>query len=252
MVDELRQFQLSFGKYLRDPENIAIPDGIDSSRVTIYQNLIFNNVKGFIDSCFPVCKTLLSESEWLSLIRNFFVSWRASSPYFHEVPQEFLSFLQQNPRDNLPPWFLELAHYEWVELAVDTADDTDPSLGNISPETDGDEVIRCNTTLQNVSYAWPVHKISAESIPENPENTFLVVYRDNDFNVQFSEINPATSVMLNFIQNEALTRSAIVDRMHEVMPDFSREQLQGFIYQIIDQLLGQQILMTGRDINIHD
>lgn len=254
MAENLRNFQLSFGQYLRDPDAVKLPAGINPSRVKIYENLLFNNVKGFIDTCFPVCKKMMGEATWQELARAFFRDWRAKSPYFHEIPNEFLHYLQAYEKlDQLPPWFLELAHYEWVELAVDVAEDKIESRKDqhcvkqghaVESEASLTPLIVCNPAMQNVSYSWPVHKISAEYIPSAPEAAFLVVYRNCDLQVQFSEVNPATSVMLSIIeqQKDGIKRDNLVEAMHEVMPDFEKTQLQTFIYQIVDQLISQQIL----------
>ncbi|VUD68944.1 hypothetical protein TDB9533_04305 [Thalassocella blandensis] len=243
MADSLRDFQRTFGRYLRDPENESLPEGIHSTRVKIYENLLFNNVQGFINTCFPVSRKMLEETVWVSLMRDFFREWRATSPYFHDIPHEFLLYLQNsNALEHLPPWFLELAHYEWVELAVDIADDeAQDSLNGDTNE--GHILIACNPALQNMTYQWPVHKISPEYIPAAAENTFLVVYRNSAQKVEFSEINPATSIMITYLEQSMKSREDIVDYMHQVMPGYEKQQLQEFIDQIINQLLAQEILI---------
>ena len=46
---------------------------------------------------------------------------------FREIPRHFVSYLQEGEiRQPLPAWLGELAHYEWVELAVDTDPATVP------------------------------------------------------------------------------------------------------------------------------
>jgi hypothetical protein len=59
--DTLRDFQITYGKYLRSPATQKRPDGIPERRSEIYESLLFNNISGFINNCFPVAPDFLSE-----------------------------------------------------------------------------------------------------------------------------------------------------------------------------------------------
>ena len=55
------------------------------------------------------------------MIRAFLHGIRCHTPLFPEIPREFLQYLQDAAADHPddPPFALELAHYEWVEIALD-------------------------------------------------------------------------------------------------------------------------------------
>lgn len=84
--------QQAFMAYIRDPDNQPAPSGIESRRLKIYQELFFNNIEGFVSSAFPVLKSLYPATQWLALVRQFFVKHHCKSPYFLEISQEFLLF----------------------------------------------------------------------------------------------------------------------------------------------------------------
>lgn len=53
-----------------------------------------------------------------------------------------------------------------------------------------------------LTYAWPVHQIQPEFLPEKPADqpVCLIVYRDSDDNVQFTEVNLVTAKLLQQLE----------------------------------------------------
>ena len=64
--------------------------------MAIYRELFFNNLLSLLSQTFPVLKKLHTSKKWRSLIRQFMVQHEAQSPYFLEVPQEFVKFLEDS------------------------------------------------------------------------------------------------------------------------------------------------------------
>ena len=60
-------------------------------------------------------------------------------------------------------------------------------------------------TAWPLSYAWPVHRIGPEYLPESapPQATHLVVYRDRKDKVRFLEINAASQRLLQLLREDA-------------------------------------------------
>lgn len=126
MVDispDLHSQQLALTRYLRDPDRHAPPAGMDAARASIYLDLVFNNLSGVLGGTFPVLIAVLGEAGWRDLIRRFLREHRAKTPYFGEIAQEFVAFvacLEVSSDQAQPgyPFLPELAHYEWVEMAL--------------------------------------------------------------------------------------------------------------------------------------
>ncbi|MFK7974831.1 MAG: DUF2063 domain-containing protein [Halioglobus sp.] len=202
--------QMAMARFLRDPEGEPAPEGIEARRLKIYQDLIYNNIEGFISSGFPVLRSLYSEADWHELVRLFIDQHRCKTPYFLEISQEFLQFLESvhQPRPCDPPFINELAHYEWVELGLDIAEEELPekvSLAQGGPSST-EEVLKLVPRLSPLawllSYTFPVHMIGPSFRPEIAEEpTFLVVYRNWDDAIKFVVINPAVARLLEMIQN---------------------------------------------------
>lgn len=199
-----KKHQYAFTAHLRNPESSAMPDGIEDRRMAIYRDLLYNNIEGFIASSFPVIREIYSDKNWHAMIRDFFARHESHSPYFLEISEEFIDYLQneRQPHNEDPAGLIELAHYEWVELAL-----------HVSDETIDMEDINANGNLLTqrpvfsplawpLMYQFPVHTMGPEQLPEEaPEQaTYLVVYRNRNDKVHFLEINPVTAQLIALLQ----------------------------------------------------
>jgi len=199
---DFRSKQAEFAAYIRDPENNPVPADVKEQRMAMYRELFFNNIEGFLSGNFPVLRKILNDQQWLALAQDFFAKHPCQSPYFSQIPEEFLDYLQ-NERDSSEdfPFILELAHYEWVEMALSIAKE-DVVVNN----QDIDNLFYRNIALSPLAwplaYQYPVHKISPAFLPvEAPEQaTFLIVYRNREDDVNFIEITPITYRLLEIIQ----------------------------------------------------
>ena len=208
-MSQFQTVQREMTEYLRKPECNSGPAGIENRRLVIYRDLIYNNIEDFLANGFPVLRSIYADDAWQALVRDFLASHLCQSPYFSEIGEEFLAYLQieRGDRPDDPPFLLELAHYEWVELALDIAPD---DLDALPVEPDGDllrQLPLVSPLAWPLAYRFPVHLIGAEYQPESPgdQPTYLVVYRNRDDSVQFMEINAMTHRLLHLLQEESIT-----------------------------------------------
>jgi len=187
----LRDQQLELTRHLRDPEHVPGPADIEDRRLGIYRELLFNNIESLLGGNFPVIRTLLGEQRWRALVRDFYRDHRSQTPLFPEIAREFLRYLESLPRLD-PPFLGDLAHYEWVELALQISE---AELDDTAHDPDGDllEGIPARSPLAwPLAYRWPVHRLGPdfqpEAAPETP--TLLLLRREADGQVRFSELSP--------------------------------------------------------------
>ena len=197
------QQQYAFAAHIRNPEKNPCPETIEKRRMKIYCELFYNNIEDFIASTYPVLRQIIADDHWHSMIRDYFANHLSHTPLFTELPREFLKYLEheRQPHTNDPPFLSELAHYEWVELALSIADEKIEELPiNIHGDLlDGLPVISPLAWLLN--YHFPVHKIGPTFQPTDTDGcqTHLVVYRDASFDIHFIELNPVTAQLLHSI-----------------------------------------------------
>lgn len=198
--------QLAFAAHIRDPAHRPAPPDVEDRRMAIYRDLFFANVSGLLETGFPVLRKILGEGRWKAMVRDFLARHRCSTPLFPELGQELLDYLahERTGNEDDPPFMLELAHYEWVELAVGTSEDeAEPALAD--PHGDllaGVPVI--SPVAWNLSYRFPVHRIGPDYQPAEPapEPTHLIVYRNPSDGVEFMCINAVTQRLLQLLQQD--------------------------------------------------
>lgn len=171
--------------------------------MAVYRDLFFNNLSSLLGSTFPVLKKLHDAERWQQFVREFMVRHRAKTPYFMEVPREFLTFLESTyrPRDDDYPFLAELAHYEWAELALAVAPET---IDRAVVDVDGDLLagVPLRSPLAwSFCYRFPVHRISPSFRPDSPgeQPTYLVIYRREDDELGFMELNAVTARLLELV-----------------------------------------------------
>lgn len=227
-----KKHQYEFTAHIRDPQNNALPDGVEDRRMSIYRDLLYNNVDGFLSSGFPVIRRIYNDEDWNRMVRDFFAHHESHSPYFLEISQEFLDYLQneREPQPEDPPGLLELAHYEWVEMALHVSDE---NIEMTDIDANGD-LLEARPVFSPVAwplmYQFPVHTMGPDNLPESaPEQpTYLVVYRNRNDKVNFLELNPITARLISLLQeNEGMTGAQaidqIIDEMDHPNPDVVRQ-----------------------------
>jgi len=245
-----QRLQRDFAAHLRAPDDCAPPPRIEDRRLGIYRDLIYNNIESFISGGFPVLRSLFSDSgrdtgdsgrgsgdeRWHAMVRDFVRRHASQSPYFVQISEEFLHYLQHEraPDADDPPFLLELAHYEWVELALDVSEAEFPA--GLSMDGDVLELVPVVSPLAwSLSYRYPVHRIGPSFQPQEPPQspTFLLVYRDRDDEVGFMEINAVTARLLQLAEGGQLSGRQLLESLAAEMRtdagallEFGRELLR--------------------------
>ncbi|MFV8781564.1 DNA-binding domain-containing protein [Microbulbifer sp. SA54] len=248
------RLQYGFAAHLRDPDAVAAPADIEPRRMQIYRDLIYNNIESFVSGGFPVLRSLYDDKRWHAMVRDFVHRHQSASPYFLEISQEFLQYLQSergaNPESAGDPAFLlELAHYEWVELALDVSDAEFPR--DLVTEVYAGEVLDrvpvASPLAWSLSYRYPVQRLGPACQPADPPQlpTFLVVYRNRADKVAFLEANAATARLLQLIEESAgsgLTGRQLLNQLAGEIQHPDPDQFAQFGAELLLKLLRLEIL----------
>ncbi len=235
------ELQQRFSAHIRDPDSDPAFDNIEPRRLALYRELFYRNVESFMAKSFPVLRRISDDSAWHRLIADYFKEHRARTPYFPKMPQEFLHYLSaERDTSNDPPYLLELAHYEWLELEV-SLDVREIDMNDIDPHANLlQRAPIINPTARAHSYRFAVHRIAPGHLPHGTpsESTHLVVYRDRDDKVRFMELNPVAARLLALVADSTQTpgiellRRIAVELAHpdpQVVIDGGAETLQQFV-----------------------
>ncbi|MCG8671389.1 MAG: DNA-binding domain-containing protein, partial [Pseudomonadales bacterium] len=90
-----QQAQYNFAAHIRNPEKNPAPKEIEDRRMGIYRDLFYKNIESFIANGFPVLRKITGDDEWHAMVRDFIDRHQSQSPYFVEIAQEFLKYLDE-------------------------------------------------------------------------------------------------------------------------------------------------------------
>ncbi|MGB7816163.1 MAG: putative DNA-binding domain-containing protein [Methylotenera sp.] len=242
---DFQHYQIAFTAHLRNPSQHKKPARVADSRMAIYREIVFNNIFGSVSACYPVCKSMLGAHAWRKLVRQFFAYHQANSPIFREIPQQFLQFI--NDVKDLPAYLQQLAHYEWVELAVNSQQTTPPKLSKKMDLLNEKPILAPANML--LEYDYPVHKISKRNKPKTTEKTYLLVFRNNEHRVKFIELNPMTFQLLTLIQENEMTGKQALTKLAEKIGHPDTEAIIQFGKEILTDLANQQAIIGSIKIN---
>lgn len=249
MAVDFSTTQREFAGYIRAPFENPSPADVDPVRMAMYRELFFNNINSFLASNFPVLKTLLTDEQWREMAEDFYVRHSCRTPYFSQIAEEFLDYLQ-NERDNPAdyPFLLELAHYEWVEMALSIAQEQ-ATIGDADFIADPlNRVIRLSPLAWPLLYRFPVQTISPDVLPEAPDDqpTCLIVYRDLDDDVHFLKTTPLTIRALQFLEEHgAMSGRACLERLGAEFQQLELATVFEFGARMLTELAEKGIVIPG-------
>ncbi|MBB3061919.1 DNA-binding domain-containing protein [Microbulbifer rhizosphaerae] len=239
------ELQRCFAAHLRAPDQCAAPPSVEDRRMGIYRELIYNNIESFISGGFPVLRSLYADEPWHRMVRDFVRCHASRSPYFLQISEEFLHYLQneRGHREEDPAFLLELAHYEWVELALDVSGEEFP----VGLACSGDVLASIpvvSPLVWSLSYRFPVHRIGpAYQPPEPPQSpTFLLVYRDRADEVGFMEANGVTARLLQLAGEGEHCGRQLLETLAAEMRHPDTAALLEFGRELLERLLRLDIL----------
>ncbi len=205
-ADTLAAQQDALAAHIRDPDRVPPPPGIEDRRLKIYRDLFFNNVESLLAGNFPVLRRIHGDAGWRALIRDFYRDHDCQTPLFTELAREFMRYLDARAetdagRDD-PPWQRELAHYEWVELALQISE---ARIEDAAHDPDGDLLAGApvvSPLAWPLAYAWPVHSIGPDYLPDTPPETptLLMLRREPDGSVSFHALTPLVFRLLQRLE----------------------------------------------------
>jgi len=246
----LKELQLQFARYIRDPNKQTVPDNVERRNMAVYHELFYNNIEGFVSTAFPVLRKLTADDVWHEMVKDFMARHRSKTPLFHKIAQEFLAYLDNERNVKADPVFInELAHYEWVELALSVSDAEVDGV-NVSQTPDPlNEIYTLSPLARILMYQYPVHQISPDFQPQQPNEipVFLLVYRNNEDRVSFLELNPVSACLIDLI-NEGKTGQEAAILIAKELPQSSLQAVIDGAQLIIKDWLVRGIIRRSIEV----
>lgn len=256
MMAAFQVYQAAFTAHLRHPSKNSKPADVSEQRMRVYREIVFNNFFASVSACFPVLLGILGKRRFTQLVRQCFFSQPFKSPLFQDIPGSFVDFLQPLvlPEAGLPDYTAQLAHYEWIELALSRQVDSEPVAVLTEPMLEASTLLYCEVQLpaahRLLRYDFPVHQLSKKQSTIAPAATFLLVYRTADFQIRFIQLNAATYQLLQQLQAHRKTTHHHLQDLAVSMPQLPRESLIHFGLETLYALYEQQAIRVSSHQNM--
>lgn len=246
-IPAFQVLQRQFLAHLRNPKQQPLPAGFARQDVGVYVDLLHNKFNDSLTACFPVTHAILGETAWQRLLKDFIAEHRCRSPYYRQIPDEFVLYLQnERQATDDPPFLAELAHFEWMELVLSIAEAGPVATETLSDAQLMDAALVFAPVIRLLHYIWPVQHISRVYRPDDPPAaTHILGFRDADDHVRFIALNPATAGLVQRLQKQCTATQVLL----ELGKDLTVSELSNLL------LFGKSILADlhrqGAIIGIH-
>ena len=239
--DAFQAVQRDFAAFIRDPDACAPPAGIEERRMRLYARLFYNNIESALSYTYRVFRRITEDADWRVLVRGFICCHRAQTPYYLRLPEEFLEYLAALQSDSLPPFALELCHYEWVKRSLDFAPDADCDFDDVPIAVD--DPMGVSPLVWPLRYAYPVQRIGADFRPAAPpaDYTYLIVCRNRNHRVRVISSNAMTLRLLELVGEGNDCRSCFDILASETGLPLARIQQTGLA--VLEELHRQDVIV---------
>lgn len=194
-------------------------------REKIYYHLMRANLREVLANVYARVIQQIGHEKWAFLIDQFLQHHTAETPYFYQLPDEFLSFLwHNNGLYQECPWVFALAHFEWMELVASVADRSIVAQKKLN--LGSESVIQCSPLAYYCQYDYAVYPLDKEAQPlalrASPWQG--IIYRDDKEQVHWQELDPWTALLFNTIQQQnEQTIAAVITAMSSQAKQEERE-----------------------------
>ena len=172
----------------------------------------------------------------------------AQTPYFLRIPEEFVQFLQSEyelQTDDYP-FLLELAHYEWVELALSVSDEVNDTTRIDAQGSLLDGIPVHSKLTWSFAYQFPVHRISADFLPDTPgsQTSYLTVCRKANDDMGFMEMNPVAARLLELIvSNDSASGRQLLKQFAQEMKYTNPGELVAHGLEAMEEMRAAEIIL---------
>lgn len=169
--------QSSLANYCRTGKQSNIP-GIDENRLHHYRRLVYNIIDDSLESAYPITRQLLDETEWYTIVTEFFSNHPCKSPQVWWMPKEFYNYIMEvnHPLIRKYPFLPDLLQMEWMEVELFMVEDNEVRFEKKSVNKNSRLIV--NPELRLIRLSYPLHLKKAHTIePSDKSNYFLVMHR---------------------------------------------------------------------------
>lgn len=213
----LHKFQKAFTQHIRHPQKNKRPHKISSSRMQVYNELLFNNIEDCLATCYPILKKKLGKIKWNKLTRDFFHKHSAQTPYYRRIPEEFFLFLKNRKQKHELPYLLDLAYYEWIELDLYLRKESKTKKIKAKKNL-LKNIFKLNPVSALFHSPYPLHQPDKLSLKHKPQTYFFYfAFRNSKDEVQILNLSAAEAQLLEWMNKKNKTAEELLFSLQKKM-----------------------------------
>lgn len=206
------QAQAMLADHVRNP-TLPAPEGIEPERLAVYTRLLRNNLKTFLDLCFSDSSTFLPSQQWQDWQNRFLLEARPESPFFNDIPTQFLAYLKNLPSHDQPTAnLLAMMDFEIALLHAETTlQPLSPPFWHANSELSWSPTAR----LQH----YPCDFISSDLTQINDNQAcHVLTWRNRQDEVYYRIVEDIDLFLLQHFHNQNDTYTNLLNNLQTLLP----------------------------------
>lgn len=203
--------QKALADHARDP-SLPPPANIDGKRLAVYQKLLLNNIRSFLDLCFTDSQTFINPEQWQQWQQRFLIEARPESPYFNDIAPTFLNYLHRLPEHDRPSApILTMMDAETKLLRAEIAI-TPPSASHWQD----DSLLTWSPAAFLQHYAWDF--VSSQFQQLTDTECHVLIWRNRQDHVLYRTLEGVDLMLLQHFSQQNDTLNQILNQLHTLLP----------------------------------
>ncbi len=216
-----------------DPRDQAALAAVDPQAMFTYRALVRGTLKTAIENEIPRTAALLGP-RFDSDLERYFAEAMPRSHYLRDVAFELVELAAPGwvADPTVPPFTYDLARHELLDFEV-AASPRGVAAQRAEPKLDLGQPVVFDGAVRLARYDYPVHTITVGGdVPR--EETFLLVYRDADFDIRHLALTPLAAAVTEALLAGDTLGHAVTVACQKLRATLSPETLEGVAKLLAD------------------
>lgn len=226
--------QAMLADHVRDP-SLPAPTGIAPERLAVYTRLVRNNLQSFLDLCFSDSSAFVDSMQWQDWQNRFLIEARPESPFFNDIPAQFLEYLKSLPEEERPSEnILSMMDFETALLHAETAIQSESS-GIWNDET----VLGWSPAARLQAYPCDFVSSGLEEIDDTP--CHVLTWRTRDNQVYYRIVDGTDLFLLEHFQSQNDTFSSLLSGLQALLQG---QDIENLIRETVSKWVDAGVLLV--------
>ncbi|EGZ48939.1 HvfC family RiPP maturation protein [Neisseria wadsworthii] len=197
----------------------GVPQDFNANGLAVYRRLVHNNIASFLERCFSDSIAFADAEQWQDLQNRFLSEGKPESPYFKDIPTQFLAFARSQLSDRLLPQnVLAMMEFETDLLHAETA-----LCGLRKPAESNNDILTLAEGVRLKQYPVDFIRTGLKSF-ENDE-TYVLTWRNLEDETCYQAIDDIDVFLLQHFEQQNDSIASLTQSIRELTGSSDAEPL---------------------------